>query len=365
MYLTISLIIVFLIIPAYVLSLPQFGKSPSGERLERIKKSPNYRDGAFQNQSYTPVFADDGNFIKVFSGFLKGRVKRLNPAGEIPSTKTDLLNLDKNADALVWFGHSSYFMQVDGKKFLVDPVFSGAASPFSFAIKAFKGTDRYTADDMPEIDYLIITHDHWDHLDYETVVKLIPKVKRVICGLGTGSYLEYWGYDKNIITEMDWDEQISTDDNIKITSVPSRHFSGRTLKRNQTLWTSFVLQTPAITIFMGCDGGYDKHFAEIGKKFGPIDFAILENGQNDSRWKYIHMMPDEFSKTFSDLKAKRYLSIHSSKFALANHAWDEPMIRISESARESNVTLITPMIGEFVDLKDGSQKFMEWWKGVE
>ncbi len=364
MYLTISIIIVIILSAISILNLPQFGKSPSGERLERIKKSPNYRKGAFQNQSYTPVFADDGNFISVFSGFLKGRNKRLTPVGEIPSIKTDLITLDMNSEALVWFGHSSYFLQVDGKKFLVDPVFSGAAAPFSFMIKAFKGTDRYSTDDIPEIDYLVITHDHWDHLDYKTIIKLRPKIKKVICGLGTGEYLEFWGYDKNIITEMDWDEQISPDDGLKITSLPARHFSGRTLKRNQTLWTSFLLQTPKLTIFMGCDGGYDKHFEEIGKKFGTIDLAILENGQNDSRWKYIHMMPGEFSKTFHDLKAKRYITIHSSKFALANHPWDEPMIRVSESAKKSELSLITPKIGELVNLNDNTQKFEEWWKGV-
>ena len=361
MYIAITIIVVISITAVSVLNLPQFGKSPSGERLERIKKSPNYRNGSFQNQSYTPLFADEGNFITVFSGFLKGRNKRLNPVGEIPSVKTDLISLDKNVDALVWFGHSSYFLQVDGKKFLVDPVFSGAAAPFSFMIKAFKGSDNYKAADMPEIDYLVITHDHWDHLDYETIVKLKPKVKKVICGLGAGVNLEYWGYDKNIITEMDWEEQLNLDDSTKITSLPARHFSGRTLKRNQTLWTSFILQTPNITIFMGCDGGYDSHFAEIGKKFS-IDLAILENGQNDSRWKYIHMMPDEFSKAFHDLKAKRYFTIHSSKFALANHAWDEPMIRVSEAAKESGVSLLTPKIGELVNLKDNTQKFEEWWK---
>ena len=127
----------------------------------------------------------------MFRDYISAKNKR--PPGKIPSVKTDLLNLQPDEDVLVWFGHSSYFIQVDGNKILVDPVFSGHASPFSFSIKAFEGTDIYTAEDIPELDYLIITHDHWDHLDYKTILKLKPKVKKVITGLGVGEHLEYWG----------------------------------------------------------------------------------------------------------------------------------------------------------------------------
>lgn len=255
-------------------------------------------------------------------------------------------------------------MQIDGKKILVDPVLSGYASPFSFSVKAFKGTNNYTTNDIPEIDYLFISHDHWDHLDYETILKLKSKIKKVISGLGTGAHFEHWGYQKNTIIEMDWNEQIVLDTGFVVNAVPARHFSGRGLKRNQSLWTAFILQTPTIKIFIGGDGGYDKHFSEIGKTFGPIDLAIIENGQYNKNWKHVHLMPDEIVKTVNDLNAKRLFIVHSSKFALGNHSWDEPLIRASANSKQANIHLLTPMIGEVVYLKDSTQQFTEWWKNV-
>ena len=365
MYIAISVIILVLLGGIVFMQLPRFGKLPTGDRLERIRKSPNYRNGSFQNQSLTPVMADDVSFLSVSREFFLGRSKRIAPVDEIPSVKTDLIKLDKDQDVLVWFGHSSYFIQIDGKKILIDPVLSGHASPFSFSIKAFKGTDPYKVKDIPEIDYLIITHDHWDHLDYKTILKLKPKIKKVICGLGTGAHLERWGYNKNIITELDWYEQTTPDSGFMVHSVPARHFSGRGFKRNQTLWTSFVLQTPTMKIFIGGDGGYDKHFKEAGERFGPIDLAILDNGQHNKNWKYIHLMPDEIIKAFNDLKAKRLFSGHSSKFALANHAWDEPLKEVKALSNKYNFPLVSPMIGEQVNLKDTTQKFSEWWKEIK
>ena len=174
----ILLILFLLIIAVYVfLHLAQFGKLPSGARLQRIKRSANYKNGQFQNVSLTPTMTEGVGFFDVLIQFLFDKKKRVKPVDIIPSVKTDLLNLDPAKDILVWFGHSSYFMQVDGKKILVDPVFSGAASPVSFNIKAFKGTDIYTTDDIPGIDFLFISHDHWDHLDYKTIIKLKPKIK--------------------------------------------------------------------------------------------------------------------------------------------------------------------------------------------
>ena len=364
MIITASVLALFSIATAFTINQAQFGKLPSGERLERIKKSPNYKDGSFQNQSITPVMAEDVSYLSVGKEMLFSKKERVTPEDSIPGTKINLKKLDRAKDILVWFGHSSYFMQIDGKRILVDPVLSGSASPFSFTVKAFKGTNRYTTDDIPEIDYLFISHDHWDHLDYETVLKLKPKVKKVICGLGVGEDFEYWGYDKKSIIEMDWNEHTQLDSGFIANVLPARHFSGRGLTRNKTLWVSFVLQTPTMKIFIGGDGGYDKHFAEIGKKFGSIDLAILENGQYNKNWRYIHMLPGEQLKAFHDLNAKRLFAVHSSKFALANHSWDEPLITITAACRKNNIPLITPMIGEQVNLKDSTQEFSEWWKGV-
>lgn len=364
MYLIIGLIILIILSAVVFMQQPKFGKLSKGDRLERIKKSPNYKNGSFKTQSPTPIMSEDVSYFTLFKESFFKRNKRISPVDEIPSVKTNLLNLEKHRDVLVWFGHSSYFMQVDGKKILVDPVLSGYASPFSFSVKAFKGTNNYTTNDIPEIDYLFISHDHWDHLDYETILKLKSKIKKVISGLGTGAHFEHWGYQKNTIIEMDWNEQIVLDTGFVVNAVPARHFSGRGLKRNQSLWTAFILQTPTIKIFIGGDGGYDKHFSEIGKTFGPIDLAIIENGQYNKNWKHVHLLPDEIVKTVNDLNAKRLFTVHSSKFALGNHSWDEPLIRASANSKQANIHLLTPMIGEVVYLKDSTQQFTEWWKNV-
>ena len=361
MYIILTIVVLISIATYFVLNQKQFGKFPSGERLERIMKSSNYRNGSFQNQHDTPVMTEGVSYVQVMMTFIFGKKIRVTPDGEIPSVKTDLLHLDKKKDVLIWFGHSSYFIQVDGKRILVDPVLSGHASPFSFSVKAFKGTGGYTAEDIPDIDYLFISHDHWDHLDYETIVKLKPRIGKVICGLGVGEDFEYWGFDKKSIIEMDWNEQVKPDKGFIINAIPARHFSGRGFKRNQTLWSAYVLQTPTMKIFIGGDGGYDTHFAETGKKFGPIDLAILENGQYDKNWKYIHLLPADLLKAFKDLNAKRLLTVHNSKFALGNHPWDEPLIKVTASAKELHILLLTPMIGEPVNLKDSTQKFREWW----
>ncbi|HTA62028.1 MAG TPA: MBL fold metallo-hydrolase [Bacteroidia bacterium] len=359
------ILIAFIVIIYAYMQQAKFGKQPTAERLERIKKSPNYKDGSFQNLNHTPALAEGVTYTKLFKEFFFDKKIRVTPTDKIPSTKTNLLNLDIKQDVLVWFGHSSYYMQVDGKRILVDPVLSGHASPFTFSIKAFNGADVYKTDDIPEIDYLFISHDHWDHLDYKTILALKPKIKTVICSLGVGQHLEHWGYNSNIIIEKDWHEKIELGDGFTVNTTPARHFSGRTFVRNKSLWMSYVLQTPSMKIFIGGDSGYDTHFAEIGKNFGPFDLAILENGQYDRKWRYIHTLPDEFLQVAKDLRADKVLPVHSSKFALASHAWDEPLTKIIENNKKENLAIITPMIGEQVNLKDNAQQFTHWWKGVE
>jgi L-ascorbate metabolism protein UlaG (beta-lactamase superfamily) len=235
---------------------------------------------------------------------------------------------------------------------LVDPVLSGTASPVKFTTRSFKGADVYTTDDIPPIDYLFITHDHWDHLDYETLVKLKPKIGKVLTGLGTGAHLEHWGFDAKKIIEKDWNEEVLLEEGFTINTTPARHFSGRSFKRNGSLWLSFVLTTPTKKIFLGGDSGYDTHFAAIGKQFGPFDLAILENGQYNKHWKLIHMMPEEVVQAAEDLQAKMLLPVHWGKFSLALHAWDEPIQRVTAEAKRKGMPIIHPMIGEAVDLKE-------------
>lgn len=346
------------------LQQPQFGKAPTGTRLERIKSSPNYKNGRFQNLENTPDLAEGANMASVLWSFMVDKTPRQVPIDHIPHVQTDLHALDPQTDALIWFGHSSYLLQVSGKRLLVDPVFNGNASPVSFTTKSFPGTSNYHAEDMPQIDYLIITHDHWDHLDYNTVKKLKPKVTRVICPLGVGAHLEYWGYAPSKITELDWHEIADLESGFTIRATPSRHFSGRGLKRNGTLWTSFVLNTPSQQVFIGGDSGYGKHFADIGKQYGPFDLAVLEDGQYNPAWIYIHMLPEQVLQAAKDLNARSVFPAHNSKFSLAMHAWDDPLVRITEANKEADLPLLTPQIGQVVFLHDSTQRFNRWWEGV-
>ena len=357
--------ILLAVITYFYMKKPLFGKVAEGERLEKIKQSPNYKNGSFQNLNHTPSLTEGYTMAGIIYDKIFGDHPNLSPVDSIPSQKVDLLNLPVDSNILVWFGHSSYFIQLDGKRILVDPVFSGNASPIPGTVKSFRGTDRYKVEDLPAIDYLIISHDHYDHVDYETLIKLKDKTKKVICGLGVGADFEAWGYQSTNILEKDWNETIDLGDGFFVHTTPARHFSGRGFTRNNTLWMSYVLQSPTMKIYIGGDSGYDKHFADIGKKFGPIDLAILEDGQYDMKWKYIHLLPEQVLLAAKDLKAKRLFPVHSSKFVLANHPWDEPLVKITALNQTVKIPLVTPMIGEFVNLKNEKQIFKPWWVGVK
>lgn len=359
MFLT-AIILLLAIATYFFLQSAEFGKLPTGERLERIKKSPNFRDGKFQNLSFTPDLAEGETMLKVLKKFFFEKDKNSKPVNRFPSQKTDLHSLKPDENILVWFGHSSYFIQLDGKKILVDPVFSGAASPIAATTRSFAGSDVYSAADFPEIDYLFISHDHWDHLDYKTVMELKSKVKMIITGLGTGAHLEYWGFDTNKIIEKDWNETINLGNGFVVNTTPGRHFSGRGFTRNQSLWMSFVLQTPSKKIFIGGDSGYDTHFAKIGAEFGPFDLALVECGQYNKSWKNIHLMPEEMILVAKDLKTKVLMPVHWGKFALALHSWNEPISLVTEAAKAANLPLLTPMIGEKVNL-DEVKLSENWW----
>src|SRR4051812_15694683 len=177
-------LLVLIIAVSLFMRQPQFGKVASGSDLKRIASSPNYREGKFKNLTYTPDLKEGVSYFTVMKDFFFNKSKSSRPPRILPFVKTDLFKLNPAENVLIWFGHSSYFLQLDGKKILVDPVFSGHASPVTFTTKSFPGSDVYTADDIPVIDYLFITHDHYDHLDYQTIVKLKPKIKKVITGLG-------------------------------------------------------------------------------------------------------------------------------------------------------------------------------------
>ncbi len=182
--------------------------------------------------------------------------------------------------------------------------------------------------------------------------------------MGTGAHFESWGFKKEIIIEKDWNENIELADGFSVMVTPGRHFSGRGFVRNKALWVSFVLQTPKHKIFIGGDSGYDTHFETIGKQYGPFDLAILECGQYDKSWKYIHMMPEETVQAAQQLHTKKLLAVHWGKFALANHAWDDSIKRVYKAAQENNMPLLTPMIGERLNIDEDGQLFTTWWQQI-
>lgn len=335
------------------------GKLPSGAYLEKLKQSPQFRDGAFQNISPTPMKPEGVSYWKMISTFFK-KHPDTSPAKQLPSVKNDLGSIREDG-VIAWFGHSSYLLRAGGKNFLVDPVFSGNAAPFSFMVKAFPGANIYGVDDMPEIDYLVITHDHYDHLDYHTIRRIHSKVKHICCSLGVGIHLQYWGIAESKITELDWWQEADLSGGIKLIATPARHFSGRGLKRGQSLWSSFVLLTPGFKYYLGGDSGYDKHFREIGDKYGPFDLAILESGQYNAMWPLIHMMPEETVQAAVDLKAKLLLPVHWGKFKLGMHPWYEPVQRVAAKAKVLGMAILTPRIGEITRISEVNIH-TTWWE---
>ena len=338
-----------------------FGEDPSGERLERIKKSIHYKNGSFQNLYDTPMLSADASYPKLLFSFFLGKPKNTEPDIVIPSVQTDLKSLNEETPVIVWFGHSSYLIRINGKSFLMDPVLSGNASPVSFFGKSYPGSDVYSTEDFPELDGVIISHDHYDHLDYKTIVKLKDKVKHFYTALGVGAHLAHWGVEESKITEFDWWEAADLGDSMKITSTPARHFSGRGFGRGKSLWSSYVLQTPSHRIYLGGDSGYDDHFKEIGDKLGPFDIAFLECGQYNVQWPFIHMMPEQTVQASLDLKAKVLMPVHWGKFTLAVHPWNESIERATKAADSLNVKLTTPKIGEPIII-DKHYPSGKWWR---
>jgi L-ascorbate metabolism protein UlaG (beta-lactamase superfamily) len=359
------IIILILGLAFYIfLRQPQFGGRPSGEELEKLSQSPNYKNGAFQNESFTPQLTEGATVPGIMADFFLKKRERSKPSGTLPTQKTDLLLMDKDHDIFVWFGHSSYFIQIGRRTILVDPVLSGHASPVRFTTKSFKGSDVYEVGELPIIDYLFLTHDHYDHFDYKTLKAIQPKTRKIFTGLGVAPHLRRWGFDPRRIKEMDWNEMFQAEEDFIIRTVPARHFSGRGFKRNNSIWLSFILETPDMKIFAGGDSGYDTHFKTIGEQFGPFDLAILENGQYNKNWKYIHMMPEEAVQAAIDLRARKLLPVHWGKFSLSLHSWDEPIIRLTKEAEKKGVAVVHPMIGEGVELKDPKAD-TKWWEGIK
>lgn len=320
------------------------GRTPSGEQLERLVRLPNYHDGRFHNDGTEGVTFGPGDAAGVIVEYLR-KPPLTRPSGAVPSYKSGL-QPGTGAVSVVWLGHSSYLIQSQGYTVLVDPVLCGYAGPFPFWMKAFPGSDAYGPDDLPRIDLLVISHDHFDHLDYETVMRLKKKTGRVLVPAGVGDHFTFWGAAPSSVTELVWNETAVMDGGISITAVPARHLSGRGLSRDRTLWASFVLKIHGRTLFLGGDGGCGGHFSEIGRAYGPFDLAMMECGRYNRRWPSLHMLPEETVRAAIDLRARMVLPVHWAKFESRSHQWNEPVRRLLREADLRGVRVTVPMIGE-------------------
>jgi len=344
---------------------PRIGSDPAGERLKRIQASPNQKEGRFQNVVETNMDMPLTVMAKVMYEMVRGGDAR-EPKDTLPTVDMDIAAWNAVPDssfAVAWFGHSSLLIKLGGTTFLVDPVFGERASTFSFAgPKRFNYHQHMRVDLLPAVDVVLLSHDHYDHLDHETMLQL--KDKRFIAPLGVGAHLESWGIPSDAITEKDWWESVEVG-SVQLTLAPSRHFSGRGMtNRFSTLWGSWVMVSGDKRIYFGADSGYSPTFKEVGERFGPFDLALLECGAYNERWANIHMMPEETAQAAMDVKARVLMPVHWAKFSLALHPWKEPIERLTVKAKELGLPLLTPMIGTVVVDADRARS-ERWWEGLE
>lgn len=332
------------------------GINPEGDSLAGLDTLSNYKDGAFQNYTERLDSIKHNRFL-----FLKSRPESIRPSVGLPWLKTDLKKLQANAPTVVWFGHSSLLIKTSQGNILIDPVLGGYAGPMPGLVTAFKGTTHYNAEDMPNIDVLIISHDHYDHMDYRTLKKLKNKIKMAIVPRGLGSNLAYWGFDRKKIIELNWQQSATLPGGLKITATPAQHKSNRTYSStNKTLWASYVIQTNQYKIFYSGDSGYGPHFKQIGDQYGPFDLALLECGQYSPNWPWTHLWLGQSAQAAVDLKARLLQPVHWGKFVESDHPWNEPIEKLLPAAEKLGVRLNIPRIGEPYVLGN-TPKTKVWW----
>lgn len=320
-----------------------------------------YTDGQFHNLA--PVqglsFADG---LKGMWHFLMDKSAEAVPDSAIPLlplTQADLLAADDNS---LWrLGHSTVLLKLAGQFWITDPVFTQRASPFGFAgPKRFHQTP-ITVDALPPLAAVILSHDHYDHLDKATVLTLAAKTQVFVTPLGVGQRLQDWGIAADKIRELDW-WQSTRVGALQLTATPAQHFSGRSLSdRNRTLWASWVIDAPEAKIFFSGDSGYFSGFKAIGERFGPFDLTLIENGAYDKAWAGVHMQPEETLQAHRDLRGNWLLPIHNGTFDLALHAWREPLERITALAEVQQQNISTPRFGEQVKIAQ-PQTAYAWWQ---
>ncbi|MFT5953875.1 MAG: L-ascorbate metabolism protein UlaG (beta-lactamase superfamily) [Cyclobacteriaceae bacterium] len=346
---------------------PAFGTKPGQALYEQFEATGHFRDGIFFNQMQTDLDMNRKTIVSVLKDYVTG-IPNQQPEEPLPVLKTqleDVLDVPDSVTRVVWFGHSAFLVQIGGKNILLDPMFGDTPAPLSFlGGKRFSDGLPIEIEELPQIDLLILSHDHYDHLDYLSILKLKSKIKQYYVPLGVGGHFLRWGVPEEDVIEMDWWQTIVIDD-LQLTCTPSRHFSGRSLTdRNSTLWSSWVIKSSFKSIYFSGDGGYGPHFKEIGDRLGPFDFAMMECGQYDERWGQIHMMPEETAVAAKELGAETFMPIHWGSFVLALHSWNDPVLRVSAKALEIDQPILVPRIGELIDLYQIDDISSDWWQDL-
>ncbi len=345
MYYKSSLFVVFITV-IFITMMQVFGT----DRKAPIKFSNNkgaiIKDGKFTNQEPTPVMSDSTSGWKVFKEMLRG-AENGAPSQPITTTVFDKKAFLLPSDSIkyVWFGHSTILLNIQGTILLCDPVFSQYASPVPFTNGSFKYSNEYLVSQLPQIDAVIISHDHYDHLDKKTIKALKLKTKQFFVPLGVDAHLKNWGIDSSQIETADWWDSLPGPGSLRLVATPARHFSGRGLTRNTTLWCSWVIMANNQKVYFGGDSGYGGHFAQIGEHYGPFNLSFLECGQYNANWPLIHSFPEQTVQAAIDIKSNLFVPIHWGKFKLSLHSWTEPITLVTNEANRLNVPMAKPVIG--------------------
>jgi L-ascorbate metabolism protein UlaG (beta-lactamase superfamily) len=344
------------------------GAKPAGARLERMRASPAWAGERFRNvHPIMPGLRDPQASMPTLHDFLCGGERRV-PRGPLPSMNPRETWTKPPGTGLraTWLGHSTVLIEIDGVRVLTDPVWGPRASPSSLI-----GPKRFQPvpvplRSMPPIDVVVISHDHYDHLDYPTIRELRKRDVRFVTSLGVGAHLEGWGVPPERIVELDWWESHNVPQTeITISAAPSQHFSGRTMKeRNATLWSSLVIRTPRHAVFFSGDTGLTSEYATIRERLGPFDLVMLEVGAFHPAWGDIHLGPENALKALALLGGGTFLPVHWGTFSLAMHAWDQPAEVLYEAAPKTAAQLLMPRLGEPIEPAHG-QRLESWWRGID
>ena len=354
--LLLAVILTFLVISSLIFlnASPQ----PGGEPV--MFDSPNFEDGAFQNLEEF----DDGNssWWGTLGEFMVSDSKRA-PTTVLPTIEYQSIELNDGEISITWFGHSTILIETTNVTIITDPLFGeDNTDPLFFGPSPFPYQHSYSVSELPKIDYVFISHDHYDHLDMDTIKELSDSTFFV--PLGVKSHLLRWGITDGQVSELDWYEEANITEEFQVALTPAQHFSGRGLgNMDSTLWASWVFELEHSTLYFSGDTGYMEEFKTIGERYGPFDIAFLESGQYDIAWKDVHMFPDEVVQAAIDLNAKSVLPIHNSKFELALHPWEEPLELVTSIGSSKNISVTTPMIGESF-LLNQPHPDEEWWLNV-